>query len=132
MHSPDSVLENETQKILWDFEIQTDHLILAKRPSLEIINYQKKKKKWTFLIVDFGVLADHRVKLKESEKRDRYLDQAKELKKTVEHQSDCDTNCNWCTRNSHHRTGAGIGGLRNNRMSADHLNYSMVEISQKY
>ena len=25
------VLENETYKILWDFEIQIDHLILARR-----------------------------------------------------------------------------------------------------
>ena len=27
MHKPESALENETHKILWDFEIQTDHLI---------------------------------------------------------------------------------------------------------
>ena len=32
-------------------------------------------------IVDFAVPADHRVKLKESEKRDKYLDLARELKK---------------------------------------------------
>ena len=31
--------------------------------------------------MDFPVLADHRVKLKESEKKDKYLDLAKELKK---------------------------------------------------
>ena len=33
-------LENETHKILWDFDIQTDHLISA-RPS----NSQQKEKK---------------------------------------------------------------------------------------
>ena len=27
MHKPESVLENETLKILWDFEIQKDHQI---------------------------------------------------------------------------------------------------------
>ena len=32
MHNPEPVLKNVTRKILWDFEIQTDHLILAKRP----------------------------------------------------------------------------------------------------
>ena len=32
-------------------------------------------------IVDFAVLADHRIKLKEYEKRDKYLDLARELKK---------------------------------------------------
>ena len=28
MHKPESVLENETHKFLWDFQIQTDNLIL--------------------------------------------------------------------------------------------------------
>ena len=46
---------------------------------------------WT---VDFAVLAEHRVKLKESEKKDKYLALARELKKTVEHESDGYTNCN--------------------------------------
>ena len=31
------MLENETHKILWDFEIQTDHLILDKRLDLVLI-----------------------------------------------------------------------------------------------
>ena len=29
MHKLETVLENETHKILWDFEIQTDYQILA-------------------------------------------------------------------------------------------------------
>ena len=37
MHNPESVLENETQNILWDFEIQTDHLISVRRPDLMIL-----------------------------------------------------------------------------------------------
>ena len=43
-------------------------------------NNQKKKKK-TCKIVDLSVLADHRIKLKECEKKDKYLDLARELKK---------------------------------------------------
>ena len=35
--------------------------------------------------MDFAVPADHRLKLKESEKRDKYLDLARKLKKTMEH-----------------------------------------------
>ena len=31
--------------------------------------------------MDFAVFADHRVKLKESEKKDKYLDLARDLKK---------------------------------------------------
>ena len=33
--------------------------------------------------MDFAVLADHRVKLKESEKKDKYLDFAREFKKKL-------------------------------------------------
>ena len=42
MHNPASVLENDTHKLLWDFSIHTDHLILAKRPDLTIINNKKE------------------------------------------------------------------------------------------
>ena len=42
---------------------------------------KKKKEKRTCKIVDFAVPADHRIKLKESEKKDNYLDLAWELKK---------------------------------------------------
>ena len=44
-------------------------------------NQQKKKKKKICKIVDFAVPDDHRIKLKEFEKRDKYLDLARELKK---------------------------------------------------
>ena len=46
--------------------------------------------------MDFAVPADHRVKLKEIEKY-KYLDLARELKKTLKHESDGDAYCNWCT-----------------------------------
>ena len=38
MHKPETFQEHETHKILCDFEIQTDHLILARRPNLVIID----------------------------------------------------------------------------------------------
>ena len=37
------------------------------------------------------------VKIKESGKRDKYLDLARELKKTMHYESNGDTNCNRCT-----------------------------------
>ena len=74
------VLGNDIHKVLWDFGIETDHLISARRPVLIIITKKKNKKK-ICKIVDFAVSADHRIKLKESEKRDKYLDLARELKK---------------------------------------------------
>ena len=77
MHNPAPVLENNTHKHLWYFEVQTDHLISARRPDLIIIN----KKKRTCKIADFAVQADRRIKLKECEKKNSYLDLARELKK---------------------------------------------------
>ena len=77
MHNPAPVRENKIHKLLWDFDIHTDHLISARRPDLIIIN----KKKRTCKIVDYAVPADHRIKLKECEKKDKYLDLARELKK---------------------------------------------------
>ena len=45
MHSLKFFLENEMHKVLLDFEIQTDHLISARRPDLILVNKKKKKKK---------------------------------------------------------------------------------------
>ena len=45
MHNPESVLENEVHKVLWDYEIQTDHLISARQPDQVIVNKKRKKKK---------------------------------------------------------------------------------------
>ena len=76
MHNPALVLENDSHKLLWDFNIETDHLIPARRPDLIIIS----KKKTICKIVEFLVPANHRINLKESEKKDKYLDLARELK----------------------------------------------------
>ena len=107
MHNPAPVLENDTHKLLWDFDVQMDHLISARRPDLIIIN----KKKRICKIVDFAVLADHRIKLKECEKKDKYLDLARELKKTMEHDGDNYTNCDWCFWHSNKRITKGIAEL---------------------
>ena len=45
MHNLAPVLENDTHKLLWDFDIHTDRLISARRPDLIIIDKKKKKKK---------------------------------------------------------------------------------------
>ena len=53
----------------------------TRRPDLIIITKKKKKKKKKCKIVDFAVPADHRINLKENEKKDKYLDLTRELKK---------------------------------------------------
>ena len=77
MHNPVPVLENATHKLLLDFDLKTNYLISARRPDLIIINNKKRICK----TVDFAILDDHRIKLKECEKKDKYLDLARELKK---------------------------------------------------
>ena len=77
MHKPESIRENETHKILWDLEIQTDHLIPARRPDLVIVN--KKKINRSFRIVNFSILADYsenQRKRKKKTKKPQYLDLA--------------------------------------------------------
>ena len=79
MHNPESVLENEMHKLLGDFEIKTDHLISPRRPDQIKVNNPPLKKLaqlWTLLFQ-----LDHRVKLKEREKKDKYQDLARGFKK---------------------------------------------------
>ena len=61
-----------------------------------LYNKQQQQKKRTCKIVDYAVPADPRIKLKESETKDKYLDFARELRKTMEHEGDNYTNCDWC------------------------------------
>ena len=94
---------------------------------IRLNNSQWKKR--TCRIVDFAVTADHRVKLKESEKKDKYPDFARELKK-LWNMSDSDTNCNLCSWYSHQRIDTETRGLGNKRMIGDHLKYSIIKIGQ--
>ena len=80
--------------------------------------------------MDFAISAEHGVKLKEREKKDKYYDFAMKMKKNVEHESDGDTNCNWCSWYSNQRTGRRTGTFENKRTSGDNPDYSIVEIGQ--
>ena len=62
--------------------------------------YSNQQKKRTCKIVDFAVPTDHRIKLKEGEKNDKYKDLAWKLKKNMEHKGDYYTNRDWCIRYS--------------------------------
>ena len=56
-----------------------DHLIPARR--LDQVMIKKKEKKWTYRIVDFRVLVNYWVKMKENKKKDKYLDLDRDKKK---------------------------------------------------
>ena len=125
MHNPASVPENDTHKILRDLTYKTDHLISDWRLDLTIIN----KKERTCKIVDFLVLADHRIKLKEREKKDKNLDLTRELKKLWNMKVTI-LPIDWCFSYSHQMIIKGTGGLGNKKTSGDHSNYNIVEDSQ--
>ena len=42
VHNPAPVRENDTRKLLWDFNVQTGPLISARRPDLIIINKKRE------------------------------------------------------------------------------------------
>ena len=67
------------------------------------------------------------VKLKESKKRDKYIDLARELKKSMEHEGDGDINCTWRTWNKTQRIGKG---LKDMEIRGDHPDYSITKIGQ--
>ena len=77
MCNPESVLENETHKLFWEFWDTNGS------PNLSQTTRQNNNllEKRTCRIVDFTVPVDHWVKVKETKKNDKCLDFARELKK---------------------------------------------------
>ena len=69
-HEPEGVLENEDLKILWDFSIQTGHVIDAQRADLIVVN----KKERSCKIIDFAVPGDSKIEEKEKDKIQKYQD----------------------------------------------------------
>ena len=63
MYKPESILENETHKILWDFQIQKEHLIPVwlKIKENEKRLCQRTKKQWNMkMMVTLVVIGAHR------------------------------------------------------------------------
>ena len=75
---PESVLENEDYKILWDFSIQTDHVIEVQRPDLVAVD----KKERTCKIIDFAVPGDNRIE-EEKDKIEKYQELGRELQQIL-------------------------------------------------
>ena len=73
-HKVETVLENETSKLLWDFnvQLQTDRAIQHYRPNIVLINKVDSKIK----IKDIAVLWDANIESKYGEKVDHYKDLA--------------------------------------------------------
>ena len=89
-----------------------------------------KKKKRTCRIVDFAFPVDQRVKIKESKKSEKYVDLAKELKRTMEHEGDGDINSNPCTWNNTQRIVKETGWLGSEWKCGDRPEYRIIKIGQ--
>ena len=62
---------------MWNFSIQTDLVIDARRSDLVVVD----KKRRTCKIIDFAVPGDSRIEEKEKEKIEKYQDLKRELQK---------------------------------------------------
>ena len=76
-HVPEKVEETDHVKILWDFNIQTDHVIEHRRPDVVVLDKHEKM----CHLIDIAVPGDSRVEAKENEKVQKYQDLARELRK---------------------------------------------------
>ena len=68
--------------------------------------------------------------MKESDKKDKYLDLGRELDKTGEHESDGNINCNWRAQYIQQKIGTETRRLGNKTTSRFHLNHGIVNIGQ--
>ena len=75
---PESVVENEQFKVLWDFTIQTDIEIHARRPDIVIVDKNSNET----IILDIAIPVDVNIRNKEQEKIVKYQDLAREIRKT--------------------------------------------------
>ena len=80
--------------------------------------------------MDFALLADHGVKLKESEKRNKYLDLARELKKLWNMKVTVIPFIIGALGTVTNGIKKGLVDLERKRLSGDHPNDSIIEIGQ--
>ena len=76
-HVPESVLENDDYKLLWDFSVRTDYEIGARRSDMMIIDKSDR----SCQIIDVAIPEDGRVREKEDEKIEKFQDLAREVRR---------------------------------------------------
>ena len=94
----EGVVENENFKILWDFTIQCDRRVEARRP--DIVFVDKKEREVVIIIIviiiiDLAIPGDDRMKDKELEKVEKYQLLKDEIAKVWQMCSHCSACCYW-------------------------------------
>ena len=117
----------ETHKLFRDFEIQTNYQVSARQPDLVIVKKKKKKKKRKKKEKrTFAILVDRRVKLKECEKRGKFLDLVRKLEK----QRNMKVTVVPILVGALGTIPKETGRLRNQRTSEEYPDYSITKIKQ--
>ena len=55
-------------KILWDFHIQTDKMVVVSRPDIVVVDKSEK----TAVVLDVAIPSDNNIRKKEHEKLEKY------------------------------------------------------------
>ena len=67
-HTPERVVENEGLEVLWDFNVQSDRIVEARRPDIIFVDKRANEAK----MIDIVIPGDAGVKDKELEKIEKY------------------------------------------------------------
>ena len=86
--TPPMVTDNERVKILWDFQIQTDKLVMANQPDMVVVDKHQR----TEVMVQVAIPGDGNIKKKEHEKLKKYQRLKEDLEKNVEREGSSDAN----------------------------------------
>ena len=73
--TPPNVIENDQDKILWDFQIQMDKMVVANQPAIGVVGEQDKKA----VVVDVTIPSDRNIRKKEHKKLEKYQGLKQEL-----------------------------------------------------
>ena len=131
MHKLELFLENETRKIPWDFDIQTDPLMLIRR--LDIVLIKKNLSSGRFC---HSSEPPSKKKKNKKKKIDKYLKLAWEQKtnkqnknkKKVEDEGDDDIRCSCCSWIGPLWLLKGTERIGNQGKNRDHLDHSSKKI----
>ena len=76
-HVPEGAVENGEVKLLWDFNIQCDNVMEARKPDIDVVD----KKEHKGIIIDIALSADVRVAEKGKEQVEKYQEMKRKIRR---------------------------------------------------
>ena len=77
LRNPQTVRENVNHKLIWDMNIQSDNVIVERRPDIVIVNKMEK----TAIIIDVAIPGDKKTIDKEKKKIEKYQNLKREIQR---------------------------------------------------